>query len=290
MSLQFRTIALLCVISMGTHVSILTASGRYLTGTAGSKPLLHLIFFEDYPHIVSSQAKSGSFTVVELPSSTFAQQFSLMYVPFRKLQRFALPEGFEIPRKVILLDIHTISDQPFRNGRVSYRNAFTDLSYQLQATNWDKNSYQIILNGEYNTFKFTNIPVKIRANQTTLVTMQKTSRQVLYAAFTPTQAIPLLTNFSSMKDGVLHNPQIIATSQPLYPFKSSDRKSVTVRGVITLEGKMDPDRLILLECPHPILGMNALESVINDWQFHPAVQDGAAVEAPITVTVDFVPQ
>lgn len=289
-NLIFRTLLLLFLVSLVVHLNVLPFPRGDSAEITGPGPALHLIFFEDYPYTVSSEAGPGSFNVVNLPSAEFPQQFSCMYAPFRKLQRFMVPTGIEIPRKVILLSIHTLTEQALRDQRASYRNPFTDFSYQLKATNWGENSYQLALNGEYKGFKFADIPVEVRTDRTILAVIRKTSRQTLYAVFTPVQAIPLFSDVSYLDAGNFQHPRLIEGSQPRYPTGLSAQGTVIIRGVVTLEGKMDPDRFVLLECPHPLLAESALGTIIDDWQFLPATRDGVPVEALTTIEVHFAPE
>ena len=289
MNLVIRAVSLLFLVSAGVHLNALPSPGGDSDENPGPEPALHLIFFEDYPYIVSAEAGPGAFTVVDLPSAEFPRQFSGRYAPFRKLQRFALPEGVEIPRKVILLGIHTLSEQILREKRASYRSPFTDLSYQLKASDWTENSYQLALTGEYKGFKFENIPVEVQSDRTMLATIRKTSRQTLYAVLTPVQAVPLFSNASFAASDSEH-PQLLESPQPRYPEGLTAQGTVKLRGVITPEGRLDPDRFVLLECPHPLLAESALETIIDDWQFRPATRDGTPVEALTTLEVHFSPK
>ena len=148
-----------------------------------SQQALQLILFEDYPYRVYSEDNPSRYHVVDLPSADFPQQFSSLYTPFRKLQRFAVPEGIEIPRKLILLDIHTLPESALRSNKVSYQSPVGDLSYQLKVNNWMGESYQIKLSGRYKGFKFDDITIEGRNDRTQLVTMRKTSRQTLFCCF-----------------------------------------------------------------------------------------------------------
>ncbi|MEE8350001.1 MAG: energy transducer TonB [Acidobacteriota bacterium] len=283
---------MLLFIAMGTHLAGLPSPGGDSSETPGLGSALHLIFFEDYPYTVELKSEPGSFQVTELPSAEFPQQFSCRYAPFRKLQRFMLPDGFEIPRKVILLSIHTLSEQSFRNKNASYQSPFTDFSYQLKATDWGEDSYQLALKGEYKGFKFSNIPLKVHNDRATLATIRKTSRQTLYAVLTPTQAIPLFleTETPEFESNDFQPPRLLEGPQPRLPKGISAHGTVILRGMITSEGKLDPDRFVLLECPHPLLGESALETIIDDWQFQPAVRNGIPVEGLTTIEVQFVPE
>ena len=68
-----------------------------------------------------------------------------------------------------------------------------------------------------------------------------------------------------------------------------EKGRVLIRGIITLEGRLDPTRFVILECPHPLLGRKALEVVLNDWIFEPGRKDGQPVEALTTIEVEFTP-
>jgi len=288
LNLVFRTVSLLLLISLGFQLKLLPFPRGDSAGNSGPEPALHLIFFEDYPYTVSSETETGSFSVVALPSAEFPQQFSCRYAPFRKLQHLDLPEGIQIPRKVILLSIHSLSEQTLRGNQASNRSPFTGLSYQLKTTGWEENSYQLALNGEYKGFKFENIPVEVHTDRTVLAMIRKTSRQTLYAVFTPVQAIPLFSDFADRSDA--GHPQPLESPQPRYPKGLSAHGSVIIRGVITTEGKLDPDRFVLLECPHPLLAESALATIIDHWQFQPASRDGIPVEALTTIEIHFAPE
>lgn len=210
-----------------------------------------------------------------------------MYAPFRKLQKFALPEGIEIPRKLILLDIHTLSESTLRGKKVSYRSPVGDLSYQVKVNSWMDDSYQIRLSGQYNGFKFGDIPIQGRSDRAKLVTMRKTARQTLFAVLTPVQAIPLFSDQESLPGVNFEEPKLIEGPKPRYPEGLSEAGRVLIRGIITPEGRLDPDRFVLLECPHPLLARTALETVLNDWTFQPGTRDGQPVEALTTIEVQF---
>jgi len=249
---------------------------------------LQLILFENYPYRVSPADNPPHYHAVDLPSAEFPQQFSSRYAPFPKLQKFTVPEGsIEIPRKLILLDIHTLSESALRGKKVSYQSPVGDLSYQLKVDRWRGESYQITLSGEYKGFKFRDILFQGQLDRTKLVAIRKTARQTLFAVLTPVQAIPL---FSVQEDGVkdFEPPQLIEGPQPLYPEGLSETGRVLIRGIITTAGRLDPDRFILLECPHPLLGRSALETILNDWTFRPGRKDGQPVEALTTIEVEFV--
>ncbi|MCH8016716.1 MAG: energy transducer TonB, partial [Acidobacteria bacterium] len=243
-----------------------------------SPQALQLILFEDYPYRVSPPDNPPHYHVVDLPTAEFPQQFSAMYAPFRKLQKFALPEGIEIPRKLILLDIHTLSESTLRGKKVSYRSPVGDLSYQVKVNSWMDDSYQIRLSGQYNGFKFGDIPIQGRSDRAKLVTMRKTARQTLFAVLTPVQAIPLFSDQESLPGVNFEEPKLIEGPKPRYPEGLSEAGRVLIRGIITPEGRLDPDRFVLLECPHPLLGRTALETVLNDWTFQPGTRDGQPVE------------
>jgi hypothetical protein len=289
-NLVFRTVALLFLVSLGVPLEVLPFPGGDSDETTGPEPALHLIFFEDYPYTVASEPEPGTFNVVDLPSAGFPQQFSSMFAPFRKLQRFALPEGVEIPRKVILLSIHTLSEQNLRDKRTSYRSPFTNFSFQLEATHWGEDSYQLTLEGKYQGFKFSDIPLEFSTDRAMLATIRKTSRQTLYAVITPVQAIPLFSDRAYLEASDIQPPRLVAGPQPRYPTGLSAQGTVILRGVITQRGRLDPDRFVLLECPHPLLGESALETIIEDWQFQPAIWEGIPVEALATIEVQFAPE
>jgi len=286
--LVFRTVSFLFLISLGVHQSLPPFPRGDSAKTSGLDLALHLIFFEDYPYTVSSETEPGNFNVVDLPSAGFPQQFSCMYAPFRKLQHFTLPEGLQIPRKVILLSIHTLSEQTLRGNQASHRSPFTGLSYELKTTQWEDHSYQLALSGEYKGFKFENIPIEVHTDRTVLAMIRKTSRQTLYAFLTPVQAIPLFSDLADSSDS--SHPLPLENPQPRYPAGLSAQGRVVIRGVISAEGKLDPDRFVLLECPHPLLAESALATIIDHWQFLPATREGIPVEALTTIEVHFAPE
>ena len=210
-----------------------------------------------------------------------------MYAPFGKLQKFVVPEGIEIPRKLILLDIHTLPESALRGKKVSYRSPVGDLSYQIQVSQWMGGSYEIRLSGKYKGFKFDDIPIQGHSDRTKLVRMRKTARQTLFAVLTPVQAIPLFSDQESFPVEHFEEPRLIEGPKPRYPEGLSEAGAVLIRGIITPAGRLDPERFVLLECPHPLLGRTALETVLNDWTFQPGTRDGQPVEALTTIEVQF---
>jgi len=249
---------------------------------------LQLILFENYPYRVFPTDNPSPYQAVDLSSADFPQQFSSLYTPFRKLQKFAVPEGIEIPRKLILLDIHTLSESALKGKTISHQSPFNRLSYQVKVNSWMDDSYQLSLSGDHKGFKFRDILFQGQLDRTKLVAIRKTARQTLFAVLTPVRAIPL---FSAQEDGVddFEPPQLIEGPQPLYPEGISEMGRVLIRGIITPEGRLDPDRFVLLECPHPLLGRTALDTVLNDWTFQPGKRDGQPVEALTTIEVLFTP-
>ncbi len=280
---------LLYLFTLFIHNSLISPllGGGDSLGPRNSSQALQLILFEDYPYRVSQADNPSPYHAVDLPSAEFPQQFSSMYAPFRKLQKFAVPEGIEIPRKLILLDIHTLSESSLRGKKVSYRSPVGDLSYQLKVNSWMGESYQIRLSGEYKGFKFDDIPIQGRSDRAKLLMMRKTARQTLFAVITPVQAIPLFAEQESLPGGIFEEPKLIEGPKPHYPEGLSEAGRVLIRGIITPQRRLDPDRFVLLECPHPLLGRTALETVLNDWTFQPGTRDGQPVEALTTIEVQF---
>ena len=284
-----RKLPFLFILLTSVHLIPHVLGAKDSLETWNSEQALHLILFEDYPYTLVSPRKVSSYQAVDLPSADFPQQFSCSYGPFPRLQKFTLPEGIEIPRKLMLLDIHTLSEAAWSRNTVSRRNTFTKLSYQLKVTSWTNDSYQLSLSGEYMTFKFRDIPIQGRLDRTKLVTIQRTARQTLYAVLTPVQAIPLFSTVESSGVGDMARPQLIEGPAPPYPQGLSEKGTVIIRGVITPNGRLDPDRFVLLECPHPLLGRSALETILNDWKFQPGKRDGKPVEALTTIEIQFAP-
>lgn len=277
---------LFALVVCASLVSTLFGGGDSIE-SRNTQQALQLILFENYPFSVSGEEDSLPYRAVDLSSAEFPQQFSSMYVPFRKLQKFALPEGIEIPRKLILLDIHTLPEADLTRKKVSYESPVGDLSYRLKVTRWMGESYQIHLSGEYKGFKFDDIPIQGRSDRTKLVTMRKTARQTLFAVITPVQAIPLFSDQDPLPVERFEEPKLLKGPKPRYPEGLSEAGTVRIRGIITPEGRLDPDRFVLLECPHPMLGRAALKTVLNDWTFQPGTKDGQLVEALTTIEVQF---
>ena len=104
-------------------------------------------------------------------------------------------------------------------------------------------SYQIKLSGQYKGFKFDDITIEGRNDRTQLVTMRKTARQTLFAVLTPVQAIPLFSNQENPPAENFEQPRLIEGPRPRYPEEISKKGRVLIRGIITLEGRLDPHSL-----------------------------------------------
>jgi len=253
------------------------------TVPAAVDPALHVVVFEDYPYTTSA-ADPEPYQAVDLPSAEFPELFSCRYAPFHKLQHVSLPESVEIPRKLLLLDIHTFPKRDLERNDTTLRNAFTNLTYQLKLENWGDDSYQMTLQGEFKGFRFKDVSIKGSLRSTMLITIRKTSRQTLFAAITPVAAIPLFR-----RDTVDRGPQLIEGPSPRSPAGLLRPSRVQIRGIITAEGRLDSEHFVLLECPHPRLARLALDTILDRWRFAPAVQDGEQVEGLTTIEIEFLP-
>ena len=284
-----RKLPFLFILLTSVHLLSQLLEAKDSLETRNSEQALHLILFEDYPYTLVSPKELSNYQAVDLPSADFPHQFSCLYGPFPRLQRFKVPEGIEIPRKVLLLDIHTLSEAAWNKNTVSHRNTFTKLSYQLEVSDWTNDSYDLSLSGEYMGFKFQDIPIRGQLDRTTLVRIQRTTRQTLFAVLTPVQAIPLFSTEENSGADNISQPQLIEGPAPQYPQGLSEKGTVIIRGVITPDGRLDPDRFVLLECPHPLLGRSALQTILTDWRFQPGEKDGEPVEALTTIEIQFAP-
>ena len=245
------------------------------------EPALHVILFEDYPY-TASEEDPLPYRTVDLPSADFPEPFSSRFAPFHRLREVALPEGVEIPRKLILLDIHTFSKSDLEQRDMLHKNPYINLSYRVTVSAWKDGAYRAGFQGEYNGFKFSNIRLEGSFDKTKLITIRKTVRQTLFAVLTPATAIPLFLNAPDHPD-LRH----LETPAPVYSEKLTKSAKVRIRGIVTSEGRLDPDRFVLLECPHPALARAALATIIDHWRFEPARRNGRPVEALTTIEVEF---
>jgi outer membrane biosynthesis protein TonB len=62
---------------------------------------------------------------------------------------------------------------------------------------------------------------------------------------------------------------------------------ILVRLTVNKEGRIDKEKIVLLECPHFLFARNSLDTILNDWVFRPATMDGNPVEIVTDIEVTF---
>ena len=57
--------------------------------------------------------------------------------------------------------------------------------------------------------------------------------------------------------------------------------------IVTKEGRIDREKIILLECPHYLFARNSLDVVLNQWTFQPATKDGVPIDLSANIEINF---
>ena len=217
------------------------------------------------------------------------------------LSPFTLP-GTQL-QQVSFVDAFTFTPKNSRivdKGKVKRkRNKFNDLSYELRLTAWGEAAYQIELKGKHQNFKFKNVRVQASRGETQLVGIDGHDGTLMFA-FTQLHFDPMtgLVSIPGEKaresySGEVENPKLLDLVKPVYPKELTNRRGrsrVIVTAIVTSEGALDQKRILLLECPHFLLGQTTLQTVLPRWKFEPGKLDEEPVDVYVTIEVEFKSQ
>jgi hypothetical protein len=246
--------------------------------------LLQVIVFESY----LTQPPEGLlfYDAVELPSNDFPLKFSRLFDPSGSSETIQLPRSMVFPRAPMFLDAYTVEvteEQIQKKKSFSHRNELQRINYKIRFLSWSNSRYKAELEGRFEELKFKNVLIDTAVDKTTIVRIRRSANRTVYIAlteivasdFTATDVVP---------------PKPISRPPPVYPsdlLKSNWSGTVRIFTVVTSEGKADGRRVILMDCPHFLLGRNSLDSLLNEWTFKPATRDGVPLDFEAIVEIDF---
>jgi hypothetical protein len=245
--------------------------------------LLQAIIFESY--ITQPPENLRFYDVVELPSNDFPLKFSRLFDPSGSSETIQLPRNMAFPRAPMFLDAYTfdVTEEQIPKKNFSHRNDIQHIDYKVRFLSWSKDRYKAELEGRVEELKFKHILIEAAVDKTTIVRIRRSANRTVYIALTAIEA----------SDSTATNiipPKPVSRPLPVYP---SDLLKINWAGrlriftVITREGKADGKKVILLDCPHFLLGRNGLDAVLNQWTFKPATRDGIPLDFETIIEVDF---
>lgn len=241
-----------------------------------------MIAFESY---MTPSVDQKGFDFVDFPSSEFPLKFSRLFIPFRKSQSIELPPGVVLPKDPMFIDIYTfdITEAEVQKKKTpKHANEMKQFSYTIKDLTFKNGPYLFELEGRYEDFKFNHIPVETLADKTRIIRIRLTNARTLYLALTA--IAPLNMNLREVKG--ITPPKVIETPPPRFDAHHPFAK-VRIRAVITAEGKVDGDNMILLECPAYLFARNSLDVVLNKWTFVPATKDKSPIDFEINIRINF---
>jgi hypothetical protein len=195
-----------------------------------------------------------------------------------------LPPEALIPQEPMFLDVYTFAvtkEQIQTNKCLSRHNAFDGIDYRISFQSWSRDRYRVALEGRYENLKFSGISADASADKTKIVRIKYSANRTLYIALTP------LEEENQASRGVLP-PKAVLRPLPAHPPGLSGIKregKVRIRVVIDREGRVDREKLVLLECPCYLFARNSLDVILNQWTFEPGTKDGAA--ASVAANIEF---
>ncbi len=246
--------------------------------------LLQAILFESY--LVQPPENRQFFDAVELPSNDFPLKFSRLFAPSGSTETLQLPRNVEFPRAPMFLDAYAfdVAEEQIRKKKsFSRRNDLQRIHYKIKILSWSSDRYTAELEGRFGELKFKNVRIEAAPDKTTLVRIRRTANRIVYIALTEIVA-------SDFAASDVVPPKPVSRPPPVYPsdlLKSGWTGTVRIFTLITGEGKPDPRKVILLDCPHFLLGRNSLDAVLNQWTFKPATKNGVPLDFETIVEVDF---
>jgi len=245
--------------------------------------LLQAIIFESYLTQLPDNLKF--YDAVELPSNDFPLKFSRLFGSSSSSETIQLPRNMAFPRAPMFLDAYTfdVTEERIQKKHFSHRNEIQRINYKVRFLSWSNDRYKAELEGRIEEFKFKHILIEAAADKTTIVRIRRSANRTVYIALTVIKA----------SDSTATNiipPKPIFRPLPVYPsdlLKINWTGTLRIFTVITSEGKADGKSVILLDCPHFLLGRNVLDVVLNQWTFKPATKDGIPLDFETIVDVDF---
>jgi hypothetical protein len=246
--------------------------------------LLQAIIFESY--LIQPPDDLQLYDAVELPSNDFPLKFSRLFAPSGSSETIQLSRSVVFPSKPMFLDIYTFKveeKQVKKKKSSSHRNDIQRLNFKVRFLSWSNGRYKAELEGRIEEFKFKNILIEAAADKTTIVRIRRSVNRTVYIALTEIVA----SDFAAMN---VIPPKPITQPLPVYPsdlLKINWTGTLRIFTVITSEGKADGKKVILLDCPHFLLGRNGLDVVLNQWTFKSATKNGVPIDFETIVAVDF---
>lgn len=250
----------------------------------GWEQKLHVIVVQDQSALYKEPR--GDFEVIRLASSELPEVFSQLLVPSAGERSTGGLRRLGFPPQSEFVDMFTfdITDEVVeKNKRMKRNNRIAHFSYDLKVRNWDSEYYGIELNGK----AIKKVSALVPKNATTLIRFKSPKRYLF--AFTPLRSASLTTSELIMDESV-QNPVPIKQTIPEYPEEFlfwGGQATCVVLCIIRKAGFVDPDRFIILRCPHPAYARNFWIPITYEWLFEPAQRDGKEVDVLTTVEIEY---
>jgi hypothetical protein len=245
---------------------------------------LHAMVFESY--LTQPPENRKFYDAIELPSNDFPLKFTRLFAKTSSSEKIQLPLGVVFPKAPMFLDICTFAvsnEQVMKKKSFSRYNGINQITYKMKFLSWANGRYRIRISGRHEELNFKNILLEAPADKTEIVRIKRSESRVLYIALTPIE-IPDAGSFNVIP------PKPASQIIPVYPSELMESKwsgTIRILAAITSEGKPDGQLMILLDCPHYLLGRRGLETLLNEWTFSPATRDGQPIDFETVVGVNF---
>lgn len=242
---------------------------------------LNVIAFESYP----TKAPDGAFEVTDLESAEFPLIFTRLFLPFSQPQVVERPAGIQLPKQAMFLDVFTfgLPGAKIREGkRLGRYNPIHAIEYKLRFSSWTPARYEIEVDGQHEDLKFRGVRVGGVAEKTKIIRFRHSANRTMYLALTPIR-------LKERRDDTVPPTPIVQTL-PTYPSELSKSRldgKVRIRSILSAAGKIEAQKLVLLEASDYLFARNSLDTVLNTWLFHPATKGGVPTAIEAVIEVDF---
>lgn len=220
------------------------------------------------------------------------------FLPSDPLIRFS---NFGLSGDIRFVDIHTLANA-CTESQFQWSNTISNLNvhvqglvrteehYSLSSRTFRPGTYSLTLNGSFRRRPLEQMRVAGRIDGTTVAVQRLPDNTYIFFAFTWTDAIVKLKPLRPPKDAIIKKLERLSYTTPIYPgqFQRIGVESYfQVLVVIDTQGKVKPDRFLILDCTDPSFAESAMNSILNGWRFRPKSVDGKPVETVYHIQVRY---
>jgi TonB family protein len=173
-----------------------------------------------------------------------------------------------------------------------HENPAVGLMMKILADKWGTADYSLEIQGRY-VWPVGKVTVDGVWDETRLVIVPVGKGGAMLFAFTGCQV--LQTTFAggflfAGPNPNLVGPELVTRTFPEYPTALAGAGwtgMVTLLAEINTSGRILPETVVILSCPHALFASSSLKEITEKWLFRPALRNGQPIRFPATIEVSF---